>query len=118
MTKAYELNCKTAWIFNVGDIKPAELEYQFAMDLAWDADRWKPENAADYVLFWANETFGTTFGQQIAEIKTEYYHLISQGRAEHINWNVYSISEMEKRIDDFGKLVNKMKTIESQLPNV
>jgi hypothetical protein len=116
MTKAYELNCKTAWIFNVGDIKPAELEYQFAMDLAWDAVRWKPENAADYISFWANETFGSTFGPQIAQIKTEYYHLISQGRAEHINWNAYSIAEMEQRIADFGKLVDKMKTIESQLP--
>lgn len=117
MSKAYDLNCKTAWIFNVGDIKPQEFEYQFAMDLAWDAEKWKPENAADYVSFWANETFGTTFGQQIAEIKTEYFRLTSNGKAEHIKWNSYTIAEMEERIAAFGELTQKVKTIEAQLPD-
>lgn len=116
MSKAYDLNCKTAWIFNVGDIKPQEFEYQFAMDLAWDAERWKPENAANYVLFWANETFGETLGPQIAEIKTKYFHLTSQGRAEHIKWNNFSIVEMEQRIAAFDTLTQKVKTIETQLP--
>ncbi|MDR1809370.1 MAG: glycosyl hydrolase 115 family protein [Prevotella sp.] len=117
MSKAYDLNCKTAWIFNVGDIKPQEFEYQFAMDLAWDAERWKPENAADYVLFWANETFGETLGTQIAEIKTEYFRLTSKGRAEHINWNAYSIAEMEERIAAFAELTSKVKQVEAQIPD-
>jgi hypothetical protein len=116
MSKAYDLNCKTAWIFNVGDIKPSEFEYQFAMDLAWDAERWKPENAAGYVLFWANETFGETFGAQIAEIKSQYFHLTASGRAEHINWNAFSIAEMESRIAAFDTLTQKAKAIEAQLP--
>jgi hypothetical protein len=116
MSKAYDLNCKTAWIFNVGDIKPAEFEYQFAMDLAWDAERWKPENAAGYVLFWATETFGETLGAQIAEIKTQYFHLTAAGHAEHIKWNTYSIAEMEERIAAFEALAQKMKAVEAQIP--
>jgi hypothetical protein len=116
MSKAYDLNCKTAWIFNVGDIKPQEFEYQFAMDMAWDVERWKPENAAGYVEFWANETFGETLGAQIADIKTKYFHLTSSGRAEHINWNNLSIAEMERRIAAFGELAQQMKTVEAQIP--
>ncbi|MDR0812168.1 MAG: glycosyl hydrolase 115 family protein, partial [Paludibacter sp.] len=117
MSKAYDLNCKTAWIFNVGDIKPQEFEYQFAMDLAWDTERWKPENAASYTLFWANETFGKKSGAQIAEIKTQYLHLTAQGKAEHIKWINYSVAEMEQRIADFAALTHKMKNVEMKLPD-
>jgi hypothetical protein len=116
MSKAYDLNCKTAWIFNVGDIKPQEFEYQFAMDMAWDVERWKPENAAAYTLLWANETFGETLGAQIADIKTQYYHLGASGRPEHINWNAFSVAEMEQRIAAYEELVQKMKTVEAQIP--
>jgi hypothetical protein len=116
MSKAYDLNCKTAWIFNVGDIKPQEFEYQFAMDLAWDVERWRPENAANYTLFWANETFGNTLGAQIAEIKTQYYHLGASGRPEHIQWNNFSMAEMEYRMAAYEELVQKTKTVEAQIP--
>lgn len=116
MSKAYDLNCKTAWIFNVGDIKPHEFEYQFAMDLAWDVEQWRPENAADYVLYWANETFGESLGNQVADIKTKYLHLTSQGRAEHINWINFSISEKEQRIAAFDTLTQKMKSVQSLIP--
>jgi hypothetical protein len=117
MSKACDLNCRTAWIFNVGDIKPHEFEYQFAMDLAWDAERWKPENAAGYVLHWANETFGETLGAPVAEIKSRYFRLTASGRAEHINWNAFSVTEMEQRIADFDTLTQKVKTLEAQIPD-
>jgi hypothetical protein len=116
MSKAYDLNCKTAWIFNVGDIKPQEFEYQFAMDLAWDAERWKPENAASYVRFWADETFGEALGAPIAEIKSEYFHLNAAGRAEHIHWNAFTVAEMEQRIAAFADLAQKAKAVEAQVP--
>jgi hypothetical protein len=116
MSKAYDLGCKTAWIFNVGDIKPQEFEYQFAMDLAWDVEKWKPENAHEYVQRWATETFGEALGAQIAEIKAQYLHLTAAGKAEHISWNSYSTAEMESRIAAFEALTQKMKAVEAQLP--
>ncbi|MDR1336129.1 MAG: glycosyl hydrolase 115 family protein, partial [Tannerella sp.] len=116
MTKAYDLNCKTAWIFNVGDIKPQEYEYQFAMDLAWNVERWKPENAAGYARYWADETFGEALGEQIAEIKTQYHRLGASGRPEHINWNAYTVAEMEARISAYAELTEKMKAVEVQIP--
>ena len=45
LTKAYAFGARKIWVFNVGDIKPAEKEISFAMDLAWDIDRWAPEKA-------------------------------------------------------------------------
>ncbi len=43
LTKAYEFGVRKIWVFNVGDIKPAEKEISFAMDLAWDIRKWSPE---------------------------------------------------------------------------
>ncbi|MBP8067379.1 MAG: glycosyl hydrolase 115 family protein, partial [Pedobacter sp.] len=48
LTKAYQYKADRLWVINVGDIKPAEMETQFAMDLAWDVKKWTPENAHTY----------------------------------------------------------------------
>ena len=116
LSKAYNLNCKTVWVFNVGDLKPTEFEYQFAMDLAWDAEKWKPANAHNYVLFWANETFGDAFGGQIAAIKSKYLHLADAGKPEHLHSIYYSNVEMEQRIAEYAALAEQSKAVEVQLP--
>ena len=49
MSKAYAYGAKRLWVFNVGDIKPAEMDIEFAMDLAWNVNAWPPENAESYI---------------------------------------------------------------------
>ena len=73
MSKAYDMNAKNIWVFNVGDLKHAEFEYQFAMDLAWNIDAWRPEKAHQYMKFWANETFGAELADDIAEVQQLHY---------------------------------------------
>ncbi len=68
MSKAYALNARNLWVFNVGDIKPAEMEFQFAMDMAWDTKRWRPDNAYLYSKEWATETFGAQYADDIWKI--------------------------------------------------
>ena len=36
MTKAFDYGATRLWVVNVGDLKPAEAEIEFAMDLAWN----------------------------------------------------------------------------------
>ena len=65
LTKAYTFGARKIWVFNVGDIKPAEKEISFVMDLAWNLDKWKPSNAHNYIKYWAEKTFGCAVAQDI-----------------------------------------------------
>lgn len=116
MSKAYDLNARNIWVFNVGDIKPAEFEYQFAMDLAWDVDAWRPEKAYQYMKFWADETFGSLLADDIAEIQSKHYQLSASGRPDQIDWAAFSFAEMEQRLAKYAELVEKVKSVESRIP--
>jgi hypothetical protein len=116
MCKAYSLNAKNIWVFNVGDIKPAEFEYQFAMDLAWNVEAWKPEKAHEYARLWAEETFGAALADDIADIRTQYHYLAASGKPEHVHVVAFSVEEMEQRLADYAALAGKVKTLESQIP--
>ena len=116
LCKAYDMNTRDMWIINVGDIKPAEAEIQFCMDLAWDIDSWRPEEAYKYIEKWAVDIFGETLGKEIAAIKTEYYRLAANGKPEHIAYVSYSESEMNKRIEEYNALVSRVTEIKSSVP--
>ena len=116
MSKAYHMNAKRLWVFNVGDIKPAEAEMQFAMDLAWDVEAWSPEKAHLYVTHWAKETFGEEFAESIGQIKSEYYRLAAAGKPEHLTYVSYSDAEIDRRLDEYAVLVEMSKAVETQIP--
>lgn len=59
MLRAYDHGIDRMWILNVGDIKPAEYEIQLYMDMAWETDRFRSEEALnDYCKQWYKETIG------------------------------------------------------------
>ena len=116
MSKAYALNARNLWVFNVGDIKPAEMEFQFAMDMAWDTKRWRPDNAYLYSKEWATETFGAQYADDIWKIKQEYYRLAASGKPEHLTLISYTTQEINKRLDDYENLVSLSKQVEVGIP--
>lgn len=115
LSKAYDQGIRNLWIVNVGDIKPAEAEMQFAMDLAWDVDRWGPLNAYDYTEQWAALTFGDNVAKQIADIKNGYYLLAQGGRPEHVFAVNYTHAEMNSRIYEYKKLVEQVDAVKSSI---
>lgn len=118
MSKAYALNAKKLWVFNVGDIKPQEMELQFAMDLAWDVNAWTPEKSHLYSKQWAAETFGDQFGESIGQIKQEYYRLAASGKPEHLVSITYTDNEINKRIADYEELVVASRLVQAQIPAI
>ncbi|MDD3322060.1 MAG: glycosyl hydrolase 115 family protein [Paludibacter sp.] len=116
MSKAFALNTKNLWVFNVGDIKPAEMELQFAMDMAWNTSRWTPDKAYLYAKEWAKETFGAQYADEIFNIKQEYYRLAAAGKPEHISIVTYTSQEMDKRLSDYSSLVALSKQVEATIP--
>lgn len=116
LTKAYQLQARKLWVFNVGDIKPAEAELQFAMDLAWDVEAWRPEKAQLYMEQWAAATFGEEYGKQIGRIKKEYYRLAATGKPEHLNRITFTNAEAAQRLADYQQLVKATRQTGQVIP--
>lgn len=116
MCKAYDYGANRMWIFNVGDLKPAEMELQFAMDLGWDIDAWRPAKAAGYTQVWAEETFGSAVATDIAAIKAQYYKLAANGKPEHANTVRRTMAEFDARLEAYSNLVQQADALRSQIP--
>lgn len=117
MCKAYDQNCKNIWVYNVGDIKPAELETQFGLDLAWDVEKWRPEVSHEYLYHWALEVFGDeNLASRIAAIKKEYYRLAASGKPEQIKSVTYTEQEILQRVADYRKLSEEAQAVELLVP--
>ncbi len=116
MSKAYHFGADKVWVFNVGDIKPAELETQFAMELAWDINSWTPEKAVDYTKYWAEKTFGKEYASEIAAIKNEYYHLAAAAKPEHLDKVSFSLEEAKNRIEAYQKIKDASIDLGKRIP--
>ena len=116
MSKAYALNARKIWMFNAGDIKPAELELEFGMDLAWDVNSWTPEKAHKYAANWAGRTFGQQFGKRIGNIKSRYYLLAASGKPEHLSGTDFTPLEIAARLKEYNSLVQESRLVGKLIP--
>lgn len=116
LTKAYTYGARKIWVFNVGDIKPAEKEISFVMDLAWDINRWKPSEAHNYIKYWATKTFGNEAAQKIADIQAGYYRLQAAGKDAHVWFIDYSTEQTEQRIAEWRALNAHATELASRIP--
>ena len=116
MKKAYDYGAKKLWVFNVGDIKPAELELQFAMDMAWDIKTYDEEDTYSYIITWANQLFGTTNGSAIWMLKDSYYYLAQAAKPEHLGMLTFTKKEMLDRLDQYNILMGLTATCKKRIP--
>ena len=119
LSKAYSQGMRNQWIINVGDIKPAEEELEFCMDLAWDINSWKPEDAYKYTRAWAARTFGEEYADEIQEIKMAYYRLGIAAKPEHVHLCYFDHSnrQIDERIAEYQELYNKVIALRSRIPS-
>jgi hypothetical protein len=117
MNKAYQYGASRLWVFNVGDLKPAEAEIEFAMDLAWNVDQWPPEKAHLYIKSWADRTFGPEFAERIADIKQEYYLLAQTGKPEHLDLITFSREEARQRLEAYQRIGKEAAELGEKMPD-
>jgi hypothetical protein len=86
MSKAYDAGAQRIWIANVGDIKPAEIDTEFFLQMAWDHKRWTRETMPGFLAEWAAREFGHAHGRAIGAIMAEYYRLNFARKPEHLQW--------------------------------
>ena len=116
LTKAYTFGARKIWVFNVGDIKPAEKEISFVMDLAWNIDRWKPADAHHYIKYWVEKTFGRDVAQEISDMQSAYYRLQAAGKDSHIWFINYSERQIEQRLAAWRALAAQAADLRSRIP--
>jgi hypothetical protein len=90
LSKAYDHNARRYWILNVGDLKPAELDIDYFMQLAWDEPRVSQLSQKAVLLRWAAEQFPTAPAPEIADILTRYYQLNFIRKPEFMGFNGYN----------------------------
>lgn len=117
MTKAYDAGAKTIWIANVGDLKPAEIDTEFFLQMAWDINRWRRDNLGNFLPEWAAREFGAGPAQEIGGIMADYYRLNFQRRPEHLQWwmpkeppraSALSDAEVKTRLEEFDGLAKRV----------
>lgn len=117
MTKAYYKGAQRLWVFNVGDIKPAEMEIQFAMDLAWDIKKETPQGAYEYTKKWASEIFGKQLAPSIAAIKNEYYQLAAAAKPEQLGMVLFSKEQMNYRLKRYNQIASEAIKLKASVPS-
>jgi len=116
MGKAYRYGAQKLWVFNVGDIKPHEMEMQFALDMAWDIKQWNALTVNRYIGAWATEIFGLENRNEIYIIKHLYYKLAAAGKPEHLASIQFSDFEIHQRLRTYKELVSRVENVSKRLP--
>ncbi len=116
LTKAYTYGARKIWVFNVGDIKPAEKEISFVMDLAWDINKWQPTQAHHYIRYWAEKTFGPTVAQDIADLMARYYRLQAGGKDAHVWFVNYTEQQVAQRLREARSLETEAELLANRIP--
>lgn len=116
LSKAYTYGARKIWVFNVGDIKPAEKEISFVMDLAWNIDKWTPIKAHGYIRYWAAKTFGASLADEIADMQARYYQLQAGGKDAHVWFVNYTEQQIADRIARWRKLSEQAEALAVRVP--
>ncbi|HLP07769.1 MAG TPA: glycosyl hydrolase 115 family protein, partial [Opitutaceae bacterium] len=125
MRKAYDHGADRLWIANVGDLKPAEIPTEFFLQMAWDIDRWRPDNLDAFLHDWAARNFGPDHAVAIAALLADYYRLNFSRRPEHLQWwlpkelhrpSDLSDSEVQARLAAFADLRRRAETLRAAIP--
>jgi hypothetical protein len=122
LTKAYDHNARKYWILNVGDLKPAEIDIDYFMQLATDEPKLAKMSQREWLTQWAAEQFPATNAAAIADVMTRYYALNFIRKPEFMGFNGYNDGinrtafnpfawgtngepdQNRSRIDEWGKL--------------
>jgi hypothetical protein len=119
MSKAFDCGADKVWILNVGDLKPAELDIEFFLKLAWNPHSWNGTNTYDLLAKQFARDFGPVNATELTSILAEYYRLNFQRKPEHMGFptnNLFSSDESAQRLEAWQKLSMRVDAIEKKLP--
>ncbi len=90
MTKAYDHGARRYWVLNVGDLKPAEMDIDYFMQLAWDEPGMSQVSQSTFLMQWSAEQFPASAAPAIADVMERYYQLNFVRKPEFMGFNGYN----------------------------
>jgi hypothetical protein len=90
LTKAYDHGARRVWVLNVGDLKPAELNIDYFLQLAWDEPRLAAVAQQSFLEIWYGEQFSPAQAAAIAQLASEAYRLNFIRKPEFMGFNGYN----------------------------
>ena len=119
MTKAFDYGADKVWMLNVGDLKPAELDIEFFLRLAWNPPAWNGTNTYDLLAQPLARDFGQASAPELASILAEYYRLNFLRKPEHLAFptnRLFTAAEVAQRLAAWQKLSLRVDAAETNLP--
>jgi hypothetical protein len=130
MKKAYDHGADKLWVVNVGDIKPAEINIEYFMQMAWDISVWDHQNSGQFITRWATREFGPDHAAAITNVMNKHYELGYARRPENmvmwnsreskLSWEWFSTTdyddEAQRRMDDYDQLIRQADEVYESLP--
>lgn len=90
LTKAWDHGIRKLWVLNVGDLKPAEQDIDYFLQMAWQLPELRslPQHAV--LLNWYSEQFSPDIARDIAPLMDGYYQLNFVRKPEFMGFNGYN----------------------------
>lgn len=89
MSKAFDHGARRVWVLNVGDLKPAEADIDFFLQLAWNEPETARLDERHHLRRWAAEQFSVRQADSIADLMHRYYELNFVRKPEFMGFNGY-----------------------------
>ena len=86
MGQAYDLGARRLWVANVGDLKPAEIDTELFLAMAWDVEGFRKTGWRGFLDRWAAREFGAADAPEIADLMARWYALNFERKPEHLQW--------------------------------
>ncbi|HEX7630772.1 MAG TPA: glycosyl hydrolase 115 family protein, partial [Lacunisphaera sp.] len=119
MSMAREYGADRVWIVNVGHFKGYEVPLEFFLRLAWNPDRWGPEDTDRFTRSWAEREFGPEQAGTIADIVARLTKYNGRRKPELLRPDTYSLTdycEAEMVVRDFQALERRAEEVARALP--
>lgn len=100
LKKAYDTGADRYWLLNVGDIKPAELDIQTFMEMAWDLDRFDYASVNRHQSRYLADIYGEEYEKAFQTILDEYYRLAWSRKPEFMGWERQWDAPQYKELSD------------------
>ena len=107
MNLAWSHGVDRIWIVNVGDLKPMEYPISFFLDMAWDPERFHPQNLFQHTVEWCAQQFGEQYADEAARLINQYTRYNHRVTPELLNDKTYSLenyNEFERVRNDYRDL--------------
>ena len=87
LTKAFDHGVRKYWILNVGDLKPAEIDIDYFMQLAANEPAMAKADQTAFLSQWAHEQFPMVDSAKLADVLNRYYALNFVRKPEFMGFN-------------------------------